>query len=59
MSKKNYRYHLYCLSQVLILKKVYRILEFKQSDWMKHYIDFITQKRKEATHEADKIFLSS
>ena len=59
MSKKNYRYYLYCLSQVLILKKVYRILEFKQSDWMKHYIDFITQKRKEATNEADKIFLSS
>ena len=54
MSKKNYGYYLYYLSQGIILKKVYRILEFKQSDWMKPYIDFISQKRKEATNEADK-----
>ena len=33
---------------------MHRILEFKQSDWMKPYIDFNTQKRKEATNEADK-----
>ena len=38
----------------LILKKVHRILEFKQSAWMKPYIDFNSQKRKEATNEADK-----
>ena len=38
----------------LLLKKVHRILEFKQSAWMKPYIDFNTQKRKEATNEADK-----
>ena len=58
MSKKNYGVHYknlqYYLSQGLILKKVHRILEFKQSDWMKPYIDFNTQKRKEATNEADK-----
>ena len=46
MSKKNYSVHYrnlqYYLSQGLILKKVYRILEFKQSDWMKLYIDFNT-----------------
>ena len=58
IAKKNYGVHYrnlqYYLSQGLILKKVHRILEFKQSDWMKPYIDFNTQKRKEATNEADK-----
>ena len=58
MSKKNYVVHLrnlkYYISQGLILKKVHKILEFKQSAWMKPYIDFNTQKRKEATNEADK-----
>ena len=44
----------YYLSQRLILKKVHKILEFKQSAWVKPYIDFNTQKRKEATNEADK-----
>ena len=50
MSKKNYVVHCrnlkYHLSQGLILEKVHRILEFKQSVWMKLYIDFNTQKKK-------------
>ena len=58
MPKKSYvvRYRnlQYYLSRGLILKGVHRILEFKQSAWMKPYIDFNTQKRKEATNEADK-----
>ena len=58
MSKKNYVVHYrnlkYYISQGLIFKKVRKILEFKQSAWMKPYIDFNTQKRKEATSEADK-----
>ena len=58
MPKKNYVVHYrnlkYYLSQGLILKKVQKILKFKQSAWMKPYIDFNTQKRKEATNEADK-----
>ena len=29
-------------------------MKFKQKDWMKRYIDFNTQKRKEATNEANK-----
>ena len=33
---------------------MHRKLEFKQSAWMKPYIDFNTQKRKEAYNEADK-----
>ena len=36
------------------IKKVHRILKFKQSAWIKPYISFNTQKRKEATNEADK-----
>ena len=58
MPKKNYVVHYrnlqYYLSQGLILKKVHRTLEYKQTDWIKLYIDFNTQKRKEATNEADK-----
>ena len=50
----HYRNLKYYISQGLIIKKVYKILEFKQSAWMKPYIDFNTQKRKEATNEADK-----
>ena len=38
----------------LLLKKVHRILEFKQSAWMKPYIHCNTLKRKEATNEANK-----
>ena len=57
LPKKNYVVHyrnLKYLSQGLILEKVYKILEFKQSLWMKPYIDFNTQKRKEATNEVNK-----
>ena len=58
LPKKNcvvhYRNLKYDLSQGLIFKKVHKILKFKQSACMKPYIDFNTQKRKEATNEADK-----
>ena len=58
MPKNNYVVHYrnlkYYLSEGLILKKVHKILKFKQSAWRKPYIDFNTQKRKEATNEADK-----
>ena len=59
MSKRKYVVHYritYCyyLSQGLMLKKVHRILEFKQTAWISSYIDFNTQKRKETTNEADK-----
>ena len=36
------------------VKKIHRILKFKQKDWMKPYIDFNTQKRKEATNDNNK-----
>ena len=58
MPKNNYMVHYrnlkYYLSEGLIFKKVHKILKFKQSAWRKPYIDFNTQKRKEATNKADK-----
>ena len=36
------------------LKKMHKILKFKQSDWIKSFIDFNADKRKEATNESDK-----
>ena len=58
MNKNNYVIHnrklQQCLELGMKLKKIQRILKFKQKYWMKPYIDFNTQKRKEATNEADK-----
>ena len=36
------------------LKKIQRILKITQKHWMKPYIDFNTERRKEATNEAHK-----
>ena len=39
------------------LTKVHRILNFNQTDWMKKYIDFNTDKRKNAANDFEKDFL--
>ena len=58
MSKNNYviqyRNLQQCLELGMKLKRIHRILNFKQKDWIKPYIDFNTENRKEATNEADK-----
>ena len=58
MSKNNYVIHYrnlqQCLEKAFKLKKVHIILKFKQEDWIKPYIDFKTQKRKEATNDVDQ-----
>ena len=58
MNKNNYVIHYrnlqQCIELRMKLKKIHRILKFKQKDWMKPYIDFNTERRKEATNEANK-----
>ena len=44
------------LSLEMKLTKIHRVLQFKQSDWMKKNIDFNTEKRMHAANSFEKDF---
>ena len=58
--KKGYVVHIKALDQALKhglkLKKVHRVIEFRQSKWMKAYIMLNTRLRKDAKNEFEKDF---
>ena len=56
--KKRYVIHIRALDQGLrhglVLVRIHRAIEFKQSAWMKEYIDFNTKLRTAATNDFEK-----
>ena len=58
--KKRYVIHIRALDQALkhglVLERIHRAIEFKQSAWMKGYIDFNTKLRTAAKNDFEKDF---
>ena len=60
--KEKYVIHIRVLKQALnhglVLKKVHRVIQFNQKDWLKPYIDMNTKLRKEVKMILKEIFSS-
>ena len=60
-NKTNYVVHYRNLQLYLTLgmklTEIHRVLKFKQSEWMKRYIVFKTEKRMDAANDFEKDFL--
>jgi hypothetical protein len=60
MHKRNYVVHLknlqFYINQGLILKKVHRVLKFRQEKWLKDWVDINTKMRQDATNDFDRDF---
>ena len=58
--KQKYVIHVKALKQALdhglVLERIHRVIQFKQSDWMKEYIDFNTRLRMVAKNDFEKDF---
>ena len=58
--KKRYVIHIRALDQALkhglVLERIHRVIEFKQSAWVKEYIDFNTKLRTAAANDFEKDF---
>ena len=47
---------IFSLSLGMKLDKIHRVLKCKQSDWLKKFVDFNTDKRKNASNRHKKRF---
>ena len=60
LPKSRYKVHIANLQKYISLgarvEKIYRVLKFKQSNWLAPYIDFNTLKRQQSTSDFGKTF---
>ena len=58
-NKRKYVIHITALKQAidhgLVLEKIHRVIEFKQSAWMREYIDFNTRLRATAKNDFESL----